>query len=98
MDWDETPELPCVYFLAAGRDGPIKIGWTAGSVMDRMAQLQVGCPFELILLGTLYTEAAPDLERQLHQECSEFHCRGEWFLPHPDLYRQVAGYLGKRRL
>ena len=68
-----------IYFIQCGTNGPIKIGYTDNGVKERLAQLQTGCPYELMVLwvytGDDYTEA------QIHSELSQERVRGEWFHP-----------------
>lgn len=80
-----------VYFLRAGLEGAIKIGWTEADIFDRIAQLQIACPDELIILGVI---ARLELsgERKLHRQFTHLRIRpnGEWFRPEPDLLEYIA--------
>jgi hypothetical protein len=82
-----------VYFLKQGRNGPIKMG-VAGSPEDRLANLQVGNPNELHLIGQRAVEGgyreARELEEALHERFSLYRIRGEWFWPTPDLLRTIT--------
>lgn len=67
-----------VYFIQAGDDGPIKIGWTASSnVEKRLRGLQTGNPHRLYLRatvsGTLYSE------QMLQRLLGNSRLEGEWF-------------------
>jgi hypothetical protein len=77
-----------VYFLRNTRTGEIKIGQTR-RLHKRKAVLEreEGCKLEL--LGLI---EAPLLERDLHQRFAQFHTRGEWFKPHPELLAYIRAY------
>lgn len=68
-----------IYFIQAGKNGPIKIGQTDNGVDDRLKQLQTGCPYELRLLwvydGHVFSE------KEIHERFSHERIRGEWFRP-----------------
>lgn len=65
-----------VYFVAAGEDGPIKIG-RAKHPRKRLCELQVGCPEPLSLLGVMTGGEAE--ERAIHLELACYRVRGEWY-------------------
>lgn len=67
---------PKVYFIEAVGAGLVKIG-TSTNVVQRVAQLQSGFPYELKLLRVLpgYLEE----ERFFHDLFSEYRVRAEWF-------------------
>lgn len=54
----------------------VKIG-TARDVRDRLSALQVGCPYELSLWGTL--RGGHRAEQALHMAFRSYRIRGEWF-------------------
>lgn len=71
-----------VYFVQAGRDGPIKIG-VAWSVPQRVRELQVASWEELHVIGDVRCsnkESAFALEAALHERLRKFHMRGEWYV------------------
>lgn len=69
-----------VYFAQMGSSGPIKIGVVRrGDIASRLKNLQMACPEELTLLGTI--EGAGEQERWIHARFSESRLRGEWFSP-----------------
>jgi Meiotically up-regulated gene 113 len=78
-----------VYFLQAGHDGPIKIGWSA-DVRSRMSMLQTGQPHELRLL-LLLEGGDQKTEKVMHRRFAASHLRGEWFRPSTDLLAFVNG-------
>lgn len=65
-----------VYFIACD-NRYLKIGFT-WDVPARLCELQVGCPFELSVIGVLRN--VPEVtERWFHAVLREEHVRGEWF-------------------
>lgn len=68
-----------IYFIQAGKNGPIKIGHTESDIASRMAQLQTGCPYELKLLWTIHGNQ--EKEAEIHSDFEEERIRGEWFHP-----------------
>jgi hypothetical protein len=67
-----------VYFIQAGFDGPIKIGW-ANNANVRLRGLQTAHYAELRILATI--PAYEPLEAFLHSRFADGHIRGEWFDP-----------------
>ncbi len=79
-----------VYFIQT-EDGPIKIG-VAWDVADRLRHLQTANPTELVVLNAVRCEskaAAKVLERTLHRQLQNFHIRGEWFEPAPEVFGAI---------
>lgn len=74
-----------IYAICAG--DAIKIGYTAGNPMARMAELQTGNHQNLGMMG--YWEGTKDDERKLHQQLLPSHCRGEWFWATDDVVQLV---------
>lgn len=77
-----------VYFVECGPGGPVKIGFTANPVRDRLHALQVACPFPLRLL--LAVDAPQRIESWCHHRFSDSHIHGEWHHPTPDLLAFIA--------
>lgn len=67
---------PVVYFIQAGENGPVKIGWSK-KITERVAGLQVGNPVKLTILRTVVAE--PWVESWFHDEFDELRLQGEWF-------------------
>jgi DNA-binding XRE family transcriptional regulator len=65
-----------VYFLRAGHDGPVKIGWAINPDV-RKRDLQTGHYERLKIIRTI--DCDPKLERILHKYFAEHHITGEWF-------------------
>lgn len=74
-----APVRQCVYFIQVATDGPIKIG-TTSCVGQRVRDLQIGCPFQLRILGTMQG-GDRNLERELHSTFAKLRLKGEWFTP-----------------
>lgn len=71
-----------VYFIQCnGPDGPIKIG-QAKFIDKRLSELQIGCPYELALIGHAMVDDASLVEGRLHDAFREHRIRGEWFHCH----------------
>lgn len=71
-----------IYFVKAGPDGPIKIGWTVNP-QKRLEQLQTGSAVRLFILGTM--EGSSVGESAFHKRWSRYRIRGEWFEPAPEI-------------
>ena len=65
-----------VYFIQAGNDGPVKIGFTS-DVEKRRVQLQIGCPHPLKVIREVDGDLA--VERAFHDRFRSRRIRGEWF-------------------
>jgi hypothetical protein len=76
-----------VYFVQAGEDGPIKIGFAA-DVRKRLSGLQVNCPARIRPLGMV--DGDKSTERQLHSRFAHLRVCGEWFTPAPELLALIA--------
>lgn len=72
-----------IYFVRAGADGPIKIGYTRTSLNARLAFLQVGNAETLTVIQRAL--CGPGFERVLHERFAHLRIRGEWFRPEPEL-------------
>lgn len=68
-----------LYVLRAGEF--IKVGFTKGDVLDRIAALQTGCPTKLFLLGT--GPGGRFIERELHKILKDYRSHGEWYRDAP---------------
>lgn len=85
---DHNPRKEQVYFVQVGFSGPIKIGYTATSVIQRVASLQTSCPEKLRLLASI--DGGRAIEAELHVRFAKYRKTGEWFEPHPDLIAFLA--------
>lgn len=71
-----------IYFVQAGENGPVKIGW-AKNVIHRIQELQTGNPCKLGCLGMM--EGSQNEESSLHEKFKRYRGVGEWFEPSADL-------------
>jgi hypothetical protein len=65
-----------IYFIQAGKDGPIKIGWSV-EPERRLQDLQCA-HYETLHIVRLMDAEKPS-ERLIHQMLQQYHIRGEWF-------------------
>lgn len=65
-----------VYFAEIAQ-GPIKIGWSAKPAEKRISELQVGCPWQIHLIGSVPGQIRH--ERALHNRYPFSRMKGEWF-------------------
>lgn len=65
-----------VYFIQAGDDGPVKIGYTS-NVKRRLGSLQCGHYQKLKVIREINGDKRA--EKRLHKICAGSHVRGEWF-------------------
>ena len=83
------------YFIQAGGDGPIKIGWTR-NLLVRLRTLSAMWPVPLRLLGVI----KGNVEAHCHARLAAFRLGGEWFVPLPivlDFIRENAITPGSAR-
>lgn len=66
-----------IYFIEAKGAGAVKIGYVNAHLAKRLAQLQCGCPHELVVIGKI--EGTRRMEQKLHLEMVGHTVRGEWF-------------------
>jgi hypothetical protein len=78
-----------IYLIQAEGVGHIKIGFTDGDPMVRLAMLQTGSPVVLRLLGTLPGDETA--EKNLHRQFASARVHGEWFKPVAELLALVPG-------
>jgi hypothetical protein len=76
--------LECtIYFIRCPMLRAIKIG-QAGNPHKRMAEMQVGCPIDLVMYGIF--QAPAGTERKLHAQFRGQRIRGEWFKESAELF------------
>lgn len=80
-----------VYFLQAGTDGPIKIGYCGSDLDRRIEAIQCGCPWKLSLLGCVSGTRGNEL--WLHRRFVADRLRGEWFEPTSGLLHAISDIL-----
>lgn len=84
---NRDPIYQNVYFIQAGRKGPIKIG-IAQDCKKRLSILQVGNHEKLRLLWS--SPGGRHIETRYHTTFREHWLHGEWFAPHPDILAEIA--------
>lgn len=72
---------PIVYLLKIVNDDKTlyKIGYTSGSVFDRVKSLQTGCPYKIEVADTYKSDYGRLIEKTLHGMFSHKQTHGEWF-------------------
>jgi hypothetical protein len=85
-----------IYFIQEleKADGPVKIGYAGGGergVARRLYALQIGCPYELRIIGVM--TGGHREEAATHKRFSSDRLRGEWFV----FTRELADYIESRR-
>ena len=76
-----------IYFIQAGDNGSIKIGYTASDVESRLKTLQTGNPNVLSIIGTI--PANKYEEKQTHHYFKHLRLNGEWFKPSDEITKYI---------
>jgi hypothetical protein len=76
-----------IYFVQVGKDGPIKIGYTA-NLSNRLSTLKTNNVEEMSLLQVL--NGNKDFEKKFHKLFEKERIRGEWFYPSKRLLAVLA--------
>jgi hypothetical protein len=78
---------PVIYAIQAVDGGPIKIGYcsTAELVPKRVAALQTGNPFRLVVRRIAPAPDGINTERDLHNRFARYRLQGEWFMDCPEV-------------
>lgn len=74
---DQWKDWGYVYIVRSG--SRYKIGYTAGSVQQRLSTLQIGSPGRIVLVCSIPSPDPKRLERDLQTLFQERHTRGEWY-------------------
>jgi hypothetical protein len=69
-----------IYFIQEMPNGPVKIGFTAGSVVERWHGIQTGNPREVVLIAQIHDATQMD-EVRWHNRFHDARCSGEWCGP-----------------
>lgn len=80
---------PVIYFIHATDTDRVKIGYTGGDPLKRMADLQTGSSHKLTLLSTV--EGTQADESRIHREHAADRLAGEWFRLSVSLMVRIAG-------
>jgi hypothetical protein len=78
-----STEMGKIYFMRAGDNGAIKIGFTRSPVADRIKGVQTGCSVPIVLMGAMIGTQGD--ERDLHRKFAKHATSGEWFTPDDEL-------------
>ncbi|MHA2219168.1 MAG: GIY-YIG nuclease family protein [Candidatus Hodarchaeales archaeon] len=81
-----------IYFVQAGKNGPIKIGYTNGDIKERLNQLQTGNPYQLRLWWLLDGDQSD--EKEIQESWKNENIKGEWFHPSNKLWQYIAYQCG----
>lgn len=73
---ESKPEY--VYLLEAVGGGWVKIG-RSKDPFGRIADLQTGCPYPIVLRVCFHCPNAFEVESRLHDMCAAYRGHGEWF-------------------
>jgi citrate lyase gamma subunit len=68
-----------VYFIRIRNTSLVKIGYTTQPIEQRLSQLQVAQPVQLLIDFTYSTNDYRRIEQSLHKLLQHVHIRGEWF-------------------
>ena len=85
-----------IYFVEPVGGGAIKIGFTRGDPLIRLAQIQVSSPVKLHLRGAVPGD--PVVEAALHHRFADHRTFGEWFAPAPEILDYLASQQRKEPL
>lgn len=82
-----------VYVIRCEGTDCYKVGITRGEVGGRLRELQVGCPYRLVVVSSVIVDNALRVEGLLHEALSGSHVRGEWFTLDEGVLGRVEGIL-----
>lgn len=83
-----------VYFIQAGKRGPIKIG-VAGNVRKRLDSLQTASPYRLRLRASVFGDERT--EAAYHRMFAEHRMHGEWFKPAATIHAEIKAINAVKR-
>lgn len=78
-------KLSFIYFIQAA-SGPVKVGIT-DNFSRRLRQIQDNIWEDVAVLAVFYGDRA--LESRLHRIFHRHKLRGEWYDPHPNIFREI---------
>lgn len=73
---ERMSEKTFIYIIGNLEQKLFKIG-NSKTVYKRLEALQTGCPFNLIIIGSVLSEKR--FEKELHIKYKEYRVKGEWF-------------------
>lgn len=77
-----------IYYIRCSETNFIKIGYTRGNPMARMASLQTGTPSKLNLMAV--HPGSMEMERKIHEKLAPHRVRGEWFDDSDDVFDHLV--------
>lgn len=75
---DLSGEKGYVYFIRFS-SRTYKIGMTRQNPHKRLAEIQTGCPVQLVIYGYIETDKPEEIEAELHKRFNDRRISGEWF-------------------
>jgi T5orf172 domain len=78
VEEEETSASESVYFALAPSINRMKIGWTTGPVVKRMAAINDGSPVDIVIFGAI-ADRGVAYEKELHTLFGKHRLKGEWF-------------------
>jgi hypothetical protein len=92
-----TDDGPVVYVVQVWPAGPVKIGYcsTRSGVVSRLAGLQTGNPFPLVIRNVIDAPDGITDESRFHDELARHRMVGEWFAPSPEVLKATAVRRGR---
>ena len=78
-----------VYIIHCKGSHYYKIGKTIGTLVRRIGTMQVGIPFDLVLIDSVKCDNHSNVEKYMHDAYRSHKVRGEWFLFTDDMVNQV---------
>lgn len=85
--YGKTKPKPMVYFIQGQKTKLIKIGYTSGCPLVRLANIQYSSPDRLLLLGAM--KGGRGVENRQHINWRGQRQHGEWFKPSKDLLSYI---------
>ena len=77
-----------IYYIRCSETNFIKIGYTRGNPLSRMASLQTGTPSKLAIMAV--HPGTMDMERKIHEKLAAHRVRGEWFDDSDEVFDHLA--------
>ncbi len=75
-----------IYLIHCGGSTHYKIGITYNSPVQRMRELQIGCPHRLTMVMAFAVERPEVEEHRLHERFEDCRVNGEWFNLEPQAF------------
>lgn len=82
-----------IYLILCKGTNYYKVGYTKSKPYSRLGELQVGCPYELILKIYFEKENPIKVESAFHKRFKDYLIRGEWFNLDENIYTAAKKFL-----